>query len=468
MRTIESFLNVIINFSNNIIWGYILIYLLIGVGIYFSVRLRLIQFRHFSHTFKLLFTSRKVPKGQLSSFQAFCTSLGSRVGSGNIAGVAVAIYLGGPGAVFWMWVIALLGMATSFIEATLAQLYKTKNANGTYVGGPAYYIEKGLKSRFWGIVFACSLILAFGLVFNAVQANTMVAAVNGAFGIDKGLLAVIIGIATAVVIMGGIVRISRFSEVAVPFMAFMYILLAIIVVALNYDQVPSVFKMIFLNAFGLEVAGSGLLGYTIGSALENGVKRGLFSNEAGMGSAANAAATASPLPKHPAAQGYIQMFGVFVDTIIICTITALIVLLSGVFTPGNDVTGIALAQVSLANEIGGSGNAVLAILLIFFAFTSIVANYSYAESNILYISRNKYILHVFRVFVVAMVMFGSVSQVALVWNMADTSMGIMAIINLVAILLLSKIAIDTAKDYNRQLKLGQEIQFKSDKYEAWH
>ena len=376
--------------------------------------------------------------------------------------------MGGPGAIFWMWVIALLGMATAFIEGTLAQLYKEKSPNGTFIGGPAYYIEKGLKSRVGGICFAVSLIIAFGLVFNAVQSNTMAAAVHGAFGVDKVFLGIMMSIATAVIIMGGIVRISRFSELAVPFMALIYILLAILVITLNYDEVPTVFSMIFRCAFGLQTVGSGLLGYTLTSALENGIKRGLFSNEAGMGSAANAAATASPLPNHPASQGYIQMFGVFTDTIIICTISALIILLSGSFVPGNDVSGIALAQVSLANEIGSSGHGIIAILLLFFAFTSIVANYSYAESNINYITKNKHVMNVFRVSVVCMVMFGSISQINLVWNMADTAMGAMAIINLIAILLLSKVALSVAKDYNFKVKNNQETVFKSEKFEAWN
>ncbi|GGF89818.1 MULTISPECIES: alanine/glycine:cation symporter family protein [Cysteiniphilum] len=467
MLGIESVLSFIVDTLNYYLWGYVLIYLLIAVGLFFTVRLKLIQVRQFGHILKLMFGSRKSRDGQISSFQAFCMSLGSRVGAGNIAGVAVAIYLGGPGAIFWMWLLAVIGMATAFSEATLAQLYKQKSGSTFFVGGPAYYIEKGLKNRFLGVCFAVSLIIAFGFVFNAVQANTMVLAVNEAFGVQKEILAIVIAVATALIIGGGIWRISKFCEVAVPIMALLYLVLAVVIIGMNLSKVPEVFVLIFHSAFGLETAGAGVLGFTIGAAIENGIKRGLFSNEAGMGSAANAAATASPLPKHPAAQGYIQMFSVFTDTLVICTITALIVLLSGVFEPNSNVTGIALAQSALASQIGASGSWVLAVILIFFAFTSIVANYSYAENNILYITKSRLVLNIMRGCVILFVLFGSLTQVALVWNMADVAMGVMAIINLIAILLLSKKVLAVVQDYQRQLKSGKEIVFQSNDYDAW-
>ena len=258
-----------------------------------------------------MLNSRKGPSGEISSFQSFCTGLGARVGSGNIAGVAVAIHLGGPGAVFWMWVMAFLGMATGFIEGTIAQLYKEKSAEGGFIGGPAYYISKGLKSPLVGSFFAFLLLITFGFAFNAVQANTLVSAMHEAFHFNKVLLALLLCLATTYVIVGGILRVSKISEVLVPMMAIFYLLLALVLILLNLPKVPELLSSIFQGAFGLKSLGSGGLGYTLMIAAENGVKRGLFSNEAGMGSAANAAATASPLPRHPVSQGYIQMFSVF-------------------------------------------------------------------------------------------------------------------------------------------------------------
>lgn len=457
----------IVNFLNHYIWGYLLIYLLIGIGIYYTIRLRLIQVFHFGHILNLIVKSRNTPHKQISSFQALCTSLGARVGAGNIAGVGVAIYLGGPGAIFWMWITAIVGMATAYAEGVLAQLYKEKGPSGTYIGGPAYYIRKGLNSKFWAICFSVSLIITFGLIFNAVQANTMEVAVTTAFDVDKYLLAGIFGFFTAVVILGGIVRISKFSEYAVPLMAIAYIVMTFIVIGMNISAVPAVFGLIFKSAFGIEQAGAGLLGYGIMAAIENGVKRGLFSNEAGLGSAANAAATAAPLPQHPASQGYIQMFGVCFDTIFVCTCTAMIILLAGLYEPNNGLTGAALTQQSLAHEIGHFGLGFLAVMLVFFCFTTIVACYSYAESNVLYLTRNKTILNIFRVLAVGMVMFGAISQVEFVWSLADLSMAVMAVINLVAILLLSKVALRVTKDYQYKLKNKLPTKFQSDEFEAW-
>ena len=465
---IYNLISNIVEITANLFYEYLLIYLLLGAGIYFSIALRFIQFTNFRHTIKLLFYGINSPRGHVSSFQAFCTSLGARVGSGNIAGVAIAISLGGPGAVFWMWVVALLGMATAFCEGVLAQLYKEKTKDGNFIGGPAYYIKRGLKSRFFAIVFAISLIIAFGFAFNAVQANTMVLAVHNAFGFNKISLGIIISFITAITIIGGISRVSKVSGIAVPIMAIGYILIGLFIIIKNLDKVPDIFLQIFYGAFGIESLSSGIFGYAIILAIENGVKRGLFSNEAGMGSAANAAATAAPIPKHPVSQGYLQMLGVFVDTIIICTISALIILLSGVFSSNNEISGIELMQASLVNEIGQIGRYFIAVILVFFAFTSIISNYSYAESNIYYLTKNNsIIINIFRIMVVFMVMLGSITELKLIWNIADIAMGLMALINLMAILLLSKEIFLIIKEYNLRLSKNKAKGFQSEKYRAW-
>jgi len=284
---------------NDLLWGSILVYLLVGVGIYFTVSLKFIQFRHFRHIFTVLKNSRKADKAGVSSFQALCTSLAARVGTGNMAGVAVALTSGGPGAIFWMWLIAMLGMATSFAESTLAQLYKTRDDSGNYRGGPAYYIEKGLGMRWMGALFSVSLIWAFGLVFNAVQANSIANALETAFNITPIYSGLLIMLLAGLVIFGGIRSIARTAEVIVPFMALAYLLLALFVVGINLEKVPDVIMLIFRSAFGVQEMAAGGLGYAIAQAMLNGVRRGLFSNEAGMGSAPNVAASASPYPPHP-------------------------------------------------------------------------------------------------------------------------------------------------------------------------
>ncbi|NHI01421.1 MULTISPECIES: alanine/glycine:cation symporter family protein [Oceanimonas] len=458
-----------IAFINNLLWGSVLIYLLLGVGIFFTVRLGLIQFRHFGHMFSVLRHSRQSDEAGISSFQALCTSLAARVGTGNLAGVAVALYLGGPGAIFWMWLIALIGMATAFAESTLAQLYKVKDDDGNYRGGPAYYMERGLGMRWMGVLFAVFLIIAFGLVFNAVQANSISAAMQVAFSVPEWLTGLVLVVLAGLIIFGGLRTIARFAELVVPFMALAYLLIALVVVAMNLTELPGVLALIVKSAFGLEQAGGGAMGYAISQALINGIKRGLFSNEAGMGSAPNAAASATPYPPHPASQGYVQMLGVFADTIVICTCTASIILLSGQFEPGSGVTGIELTQKALANEVGDWGNIFIAIAILFFAFTSIVANYAYAENNLVFLEHNHPAgLLVFRLFVLGMVMFGSIGELPTIWAMADTSMGMMALINLVAILLLSGVVIKLAKDYNDQRKLGRLPTFDASKYPELH
>jgi alanine or glycine:cation symporter, AGCS family len=441
----------IINGTNTLLWSYVLIIMLIGVGVYFSFRTKFVQFRMIGEMFRLLGEGAKADKKGVSSFQAFCISTASRVGTGNLAGVAIAITTGGPGAVFWMWLIALIGSASAFIESTLAQIYKVKDGD-TYRGGPAYYMEKALNARWMGVTFAVIISLTFGLAFNSVQANTITSALNESFGINKGFIALVLSIITAVIIFGGLKRVATVSEIMVPVMAGAYILMALFIMIVNITEIPSVFVLIFQSAFGLsEVAGGAL-----GAAMMNGIKRGLFSNEAGMGSAPNAAATADV--SHPVKQGLIQALGVFVDTLLICSSTAFIILLSGLYT-SKESDGIILTQNALETAMGSWAGIFLAIIVFLFCFSSVVGNYYYGETNIEFINTNKLWLNIYRVAVVAMVAFGSVASLSFVWSLADLLMGIMAIINLIAILLLGKIAIAALNDYMKQKASGKNPVF---------
>ncbi|WP_311750231.1 sodium:alanine symporter family protein [Proteus columbae] len=446
----------LINFANNILWGYVLIYLLLGVGIYFTIRTGFIQIRHFRHMFSILKNSHKSDKSGISSFQALCTSLAARVGTGNLTGVAIALTAGGPGAIFWMWVVALIGMATSLIESTLAQLYKTKDDDGNYRGGPAYYMTKGLKMRWMGVLFAIFLIIAFGLVFNAVQANSIAQATASAFNFDPLYVGIFLVLTSGFIIFGGLRWIARVAELVVPVMATAYLLLAFWVVADHIERLPEVFILIFKSAFGLQEAAAGAIAYGISQAMTQGIQRGLFSNEAGMGSAPNAAASATPYPPHPASQGYIQMLGVFMDTLVICSATAVIILSSGVLDSYPEgINGIQLTQLALSSSVGGWGSTFIAIAIFFFAFTSIIANYAYAESNMIFLGRNHTTgLFLLRSAALAMVMFGALADMPLVWKMADLSMGLMAMTNLIAIILLSGVALKLVKDYNQQRQAG--------------
>jgi AGCS family alanine or glycine:cation symporter len=465
----------VINFLNRILWGspdYPLVFqagilglLLVSVGVYFTIRLRGIQFRHFGHMISAFARSIKPEHSDaISGFQAFSTSLAARVGAGNISGVAIAITLGGPGAVFWMWMVALIGMSTAMVEATLAQLYKQRDAaDGANVfrGGPAYYMQHGLGKRWMGIVFSVFLIMAFPFVFNSLQSNTVAAALDNGFGVEPGVTGVVVALFTGVIIFGGIKRISKFAELVVPFMAIAYLLIGLVVLAIHITEVPSVLWNIVASAFGAGEAAAGFAGYAVAQAIAQGLKRGLFSNEAGLGSAPNAAATAD-VP-HPTSQGYVQSLGVFVDTIIISTVTALIILLSGVWIPGDDKytgSGVILTQDSLSASIGDFGGEFVAIALVFFAFTSIVANYYYGETSILFIDGgNRRILIPVRLLVIGFVLWGAFQSIDTVWNLADTALGLMAMVNLVALLLLSNAAIKVIQNYEDQKKLGVAPQF---------
>ncbi|MBD7946195.1 alanine/glycine:cation symporter family protein [Psychrobacillus sp. FSL K6-2684] len=439
---------------NNALYSYILIILLVGVGIFFTVKTKFIQIRLIPEMFRVVTEKATVDssgKKGVSSFQAFTISAASRIGTGNIAGVATAIALGGPGAIFWMWMIAIIGGASSLIESTLAQVYKVKDGN-MYRGGPAYYMEKGLNKRWMGILFAVVITLTYGFVFNAVQANTITIAFEESFGSSRVVVGIILSIFTAVIVFGGLKRIVSVTQILVPVMALAYIAVALLVVFLNISELPNVFILIFKSAFGFEEAFAGM----VGAAIMNGIKRGLFSNEAGMGSAPNAAATASV--SHPVKQGLIQTLGVFIDTIIVCTSTAAIVLLSDAYLQ-SEAASVNLTQVSLVDSLGSWASTFLAIAIFMFAYSSVIGNYYYGETNIGFIKESKTMLLIFRVLVVGFVMFGSVAKVQLVWDLADLFMALMAIINLVAILMLWKIAKRVINDYVLQRKKGLDPVF---------
>jgi AGCS family alanine or glycine:cation symporter len=359
----------------------------------------------------------------------------------------------------------MLGMATSFAESTLAQLYKTKDDDGNFRGGPAYYMHKGLGMRWLGALFSAFLIVTFGLVFNAVQANAITSAMKTAFGWDTVYVGISIVVLAAFVIFGGIRKVAKTAEILVPFMALAYLTLAFIVVFLNLEKVPAALFLIFDSAFGVQEAVAGGVGYTLSQSVINGIERGLFSNEAGMGSAPNAAASATPYPPHPASQGYVQMLGVFLDTIVICSATVAIILISGQYELHSPVTGIELTQKALSSQVGEWGSTFVAIAIFFFAFTSIIANYSYAETNLTFLEHNhKTSSVILRLLVLAMVMYGAVDALPTIWSLAGLSMGMMSIVNLMAIVLLSGTVLKLAKDYNRQLSIGRVPQFKPSEY----
>lgn len=442
-------LNEWISSINDVLWSYILVTLLLGCAFWFTIRSRFVQFRMMGEMVRLLGDSPKKTgshEKHISSFQAFAVSLASRVGTGNLAGVATAITVGGPGAVFWMWTIALLGSSSAFVESTLAQLYKRKGKD-SFVGGPAYYMEKGLKARWMGILFAILISITFGFAFNSVQSNTICAAWEKAFGIDHVWMGIVLTAVTLLIIFGGIHRIARVSGVIVPVMALGYIVLALGVVLFNLGKLPDVIRLIVSNAFGWEQA----LGGGIGATLMQGIKRGLFSNEAGMGSAPNVAATAHVT--HPVKQGLIQALGVFTDTLIICTCTAFIILFSGVSTQ-TSLNGIQLTQEALTAEVGSAGGIFIALAILLFAFSSIIGNYYYGEANILFITRRKPVLVAYRLLVSAMVLCGSLMSLDLAWSLADIMMGLMTICNLIAIAILSRQAFLLLDHYLAQKRKG--------------
>ncbi|TDX27596.1 AGCS family alanine or glycine:cation symporter [Modicisalibacter xianhensis] len=445
-----------LDFLNDLLWGKVLLVLLVAVGVGFSLASRFVQFRYFGRMFRILGASeafRKDKYGHLSSFQALVLSVAGRVGGGNIAGVAVAITLGGPGAVFWMWVVGLMGMATSFLECTLAQTYKQAVGDGTYRGGPAYYIVKGLGKRWTWLagLYSVLLLLTFGFSFTALQSYAVSTSFSDAFGVPVLYSGIALAMVVGLIIFGGIKRIARISEVLVPVMAGGYLLIALLVLGLNIEKLPDVFMLIVKSAFGLEPAVAG----GIGAAIMMGLKRGLFSNEAGLGSAPNVAAVA--YVPHPANQGVVQAFSVFIDTVVICSATAFLILLSGIYDPaaGGSVEGIALTQAALADHVGEWGRAFVSVALLLFAFSTILYNYYLGENSLNFFSRNNQnLFNAFRVAIVLLVCWGATTDLGTVFGFADVTMGLLAVVNLIALILLFKQGLRILKDFDNQIRDG--------------
>ncbi|MDR2487081.1 MAG: alanine:cation symporter family protein [Clostridiales Family XIII bacterium] len=445
-------MNGILDAANTWLYSYVLIALLILAGLFFTLRNGFVQIRLFPDAVRRI-VDRNENAATVSSFQALMISTASRVGVGNIAGVATAIAGGGPGAVFWMWLIAVIGSASAFVESLLAQVYKVRDGEG-FRGGPAYYIQRALGQRWLGIIFALCLIACFAYGFNTLQANTITAAFAHYFG-DSTLYHVIMGLvlagATAFVILGGQKKIAFMTSVIVPIMAVLYIILGLITLARNFSAVPSVFSMIFDGAFDFQ----SIFGGFAGSAIMLGVKRGLFSNEAGMGSAPNAAAAATV--SHPAKQGLVQMLSVFIDTILICSTSAFLILLSGVRTEGMEA--MPLVQAAIQSQFGDTGILLITVSVFLFAFSSIIGNYYYTESNMIFIRGKSSSFIVFRATVIIAVFLGALAGYNLAWNLADVLMGVMTVVNVVAILLLNGTANRVLRDYSRQKKAGLDPVF---------
>ena len=439
---------------SDFIWTYILLAVLVGCGLYFTIRTKFVQFRLLGDMFRLLDESAfGGKKGKhINSFQAFAVSIATRVGTGNLAGVATAIVLGGPGAVFWMWLIAIIGSATAFVESTLAQLYK-RHSTDSFIGGPAYYILHGLHCKWMAKLFAVLLIITFGLSYNSIQSNTICGAMDEAFGFDPMLVGCFLTAISLLIVFGGIQRVAKVSSVIVPIMAIGYFILALYVVIANAKLMPEIFRIIISDAFGFhQVAAGG-----IGATMLYGVKRGLFSNEAGEGSAPNVAATAAV--SHPVKQGLIQALGVFTDTLLVCSCTAFIILVSGLYN-STELNGIRLTQNALQSEVGPLGIYFVAIAILLFAFSSIIGNYYYGEANIRFLSNRPWVLTIYRLCSGGvMVIFGALASLDVVWNLGDVCMALLTACNLVAILLLGKYAFRLLDDYMRQKREGKNPTF---------
>lgn len=470
----------IISSINDIVWSNALIFLCLGAGIYFSVVTRFLQVRYLREMIRLLFRGESSDKG-VSSFQAFSIAIAGRVGTGNIAGVATAIAMGGPGAVFWMWMIAFLGSASAFVEATLGQIYKQVK-DGEYRGGPAYYIEKGLGMKWYAVVFAVATIFSMAFLLPGVQSNTIASSVQNAFGIPVAITGGVVTVLIALIIFGGVKRIGKVAEITVPFMAGGYILMALIIIVLNISQVPAVISLIIRSAFSLEPAFAGIFGM----AISWGVKRGIYSNEAGQGTAPHAAAAAEA--SHPVKQGLVQAFSVYVDTLLVCTATAFMILFTGQYNVINpqggfvveNVPGVAVGaeftQLAVNTHFPALGGGFVAVSIFLFAFTTIMAYYYIAETNLRYLNTRasfKWMLGLLRAFILLATFYGSVKTAESAWALGDIGVGVMAWLNVVAILLLQKPALRALKDYQAQKKAGLDPVFDPEKLgirhaEQWH
>ncbi|AGP85178.1 alanine/glycine:cation symporter family protein [Alteromonas mediterranea] len=451
-------INEFVSLVNNVLWGdgQVLIIMLLACGIWFTVKLGGVQLRHYGHMFSLLKGSTTSSKDGISSFQALCTSLSARVGTGNLAGVAVAISLGGSGAIFWMWMIALLGMATGFAESVLGQLYKVRDENGEFRGGPAYYIKQGLNKTWLAVAFSLCLFFGYGFVFSAVQANTITDALNNAYSFPSEYVGLAIIALAALIVVGGLRGIARFAEFVVPFMGIGYVLVALAITFINISELPAMLLDIVKSAFGLQEAGAGALG----AAIKNGIQRGLYSNEAGSGSVPHAAASAVPNPNHPVSQGYIQMLGVFLDTLILCTSTAFIILLAG-GSSSDQMEGIRLTQDAMSSHLGEGGTDFVAAAISLFAFTSVVANYAYGESNLhMFKLDNKIGRAAYTIGYLGMIYWGAQAALPQVWAMADMALGLMTVINIIAIVWMTPTIVSISKDYFKKKDSGQKVEYK--------
>jgi AGCS family alanine or glycine:cation symporter len=487
------------------LWSYVLIAFLITLGVIFTVFSRFVQVRYFFEMFRVLGQAFKHHTGHVSSFQALTLSVAGRVGAGNVAGVAVAITLGGPGAVFWMWVVGLIGMATSFFECSLAQAFKVADfKTSTYRGGPMYYMERGLGSRKLGMVFTLLLLFTFGLAFVALQSFTASSSLQEAFDIPMYITGIVMTVVVGLTIFGGVQRISRVTEIVVPIMAVAYVIVAVGVVGLNIGEVPGVLALIVKSAFGLEEA----IGGGIGAAIMMGVRRGLFSNEAGLGSAPNVAAVA--YVPHPVNQGIVQSLSVFIDTAVICTATALIIIMAGYHDPtvllvedglpqilggidslmlslheipagvqtylaSLDDKGVVFTQLALAQHIGAWGEVFVSVILTLFAFSSILYNFYLGENSSSWMTPDNPIFFiVFRLLMLVLILWGSMQDLTTVFSFADLTMALLAVFNLIALALLIKVGFRLMNDYDQQWRAGKVPVFDPDKFpdlridrEAW-
>ena len=462
----------IIGVLNDVVWSNALIVLCLGTGLYFSLRTRFLQVRHIREMFRLLFDGESSESG-VSSFQALSMSLAGRVGTGNIAGVATAIAFGGPGAMFWMWMVAFFGASTAFVEATLAQIYKEKHL-GQFRGGPAFYIERGLGVKWFGILFAIVSVISAGLLLPGVQANSVADGIQNAFQLDTWISGVAVAIIFGLIVFGGVKRIAKFTEYVVPIMAIGYILIVLVIIAIDYDQLPGVISLVFKSAFNMEAG----FGAVFGLAVQWGVKRGIYSNEAGQGTAPHIAAAANV--SHPTKQGLVQSFSVYIDTLLVCSATGFMLLITGKYNVHNPAFGSSGASEFLYNgaqnvSVGpgftqsamdsvfpGFGSYFVAIALFFFAFTTILAYYYIAETNISYLTRNlksPIYTHLLKVIMMLVIMYGSINQAKLAWDIGDLGVGLMAWFNIIAIILLQKPALAALKDYEKQKKEGKDPVF---------
>ncbi len=450
-------MNELITQLNDTIWGVGLVGALVICGLWFTIKTKGVQFRMIGEMFRLLtdsatstignLTDKQIQRKHVSSFQAFAVSVATRVGTGNLAGVATAIAVGGPGAIFWMWVIALLGSATAFVESTLGQLFKKRHKD-SFIGGPAYYIMHGLHCKWMAYLFAILITITFGLSYNSIQSNTICGAMQKAFGWNPMVVGAILAAIALFIVFGGIHRIAHVSSILVPIMAIGYFILAIVIVMMNLEHIPHVLKVIMTNAFGLEQG----LGGALGATIMNGVKRGLFSNEAGEGSAPNVAATATVT--HPIKQGFVQALGVFTDTLLVCSCTAFVILISGLYDVP-ELNGIALTQAALGSEIGSFGPIFIAVAIFLFAFSSIIGNYYYGEANIRFMTSSETALAIYRIFSGGVfVIIGALASLEFVWNLGDLCMALLTICNLIAIVTLGKYVFRLLDDYKTQKRQG--------------